>query len=207
MAFAVGLAVNDADHALLQTLLTTGRANLSARDTTAHGTDTLIMAELKTKLHGASSDEKSSFSGGRSGVELLAADGDGYAVFPRDDEFHRRTGKIRRRRRRERKTDSKGHCKGEGKEERRNRPDGGSGAGMCEGPDGTAACATKVKWFCGALASTAEKLSGRSKGRAEALLLSVFEEFDRRASECAAPLAPTPCRKQSSTLTVVSNLG
>lgn len=40
----------------------------------------------------------------------------------------------------------------------------------------------KVKWFCGALATTAEKLSGsgaRRKGGEEAFLLNVFEDFDR----------------------------
>lgn len=177
--FSVGLAVNDADSTLFQTLLTTGRADLSARDTTAHGTDASIMAALKAKLHGASSDGKSSASVGHSGMGLIAADRDGYAVFPRDDEFHRRTGKIRRGRRGERKAESKTGYKGEGKREGRNPPGGESGVGVREGPSGKAACAAKVKWFCGALASTAEKLSGRSKGRAEAFLLSVFEDFDR----------------------------
>lgn len=175
---SVGLAVNDADNALLQTILTTGRADLSARDTTAHGIDASIMAALKAKLQGASSDGKPAASGGRSGVGLLAADREGYAVFPRDDEFHRRTGKIRRRRRGEGRAASKGDSKGEGKRKGRNRPDGND-AGMRQDPDGLASCAAKVKWFCGALASTAKKLSGSSKGRAEAFLLSVFEDFDR----------------------------
>ena len=51
--------------------------------------------------------------------------------------------------------------------------------GMRESPDGMDVCVAKVKWFCGALASTADTLSGRSKGGAEAFLLSVFEDFDR----------------------------
>lgn len=49
-----------------------------------------------------------------------------------------------------------------------------------QGPDGLTAGAAKVKWFCGALAKTAERLSGRRRGgSAEAFLLSVFEDFDR----------------------------
>lgn len=176
---SVGLAVNDADNALLQTILTTGRADLSARDTTAHGIDASIMGALKAKLHGASSGGKPSAGGGRSGAGLLAADRDSYAVFPLDDEFHRRTGKIRRRRRGDRRAECKGDSKEEGKREGRNHPDGENDAGIRQDPDGLAACAAKVKWFCGALAITAKKLSGSSMGRAEAFLLSVFEDFDR----------------------------
>lgn len=44
-------------------------------------------------------------------------------------------------------------------------------------PDGINAGTAKVRWFCGALAKTADRLSGGSCP--EAFLLSVFEDFDR----------------------------
>lgn len=168
-----------ADEGLLQTLLTTGRANLSARDASTDR-DEPIFAGLKAKLRGAPLSSKPG---------KTIADGKGVSthphaeeksamhpiIFPVGGEFHRRTGELRRRRRC--RTTSTAGGVGEAKDGRHDQGRGCSDP--CRGPDGLTAGTAKVKWFCGALRKTAERLSRGGRGGAEAFLLSVFEDFDR----------------------------
>ena len=161
---------------LLQTLLTTGRADLCARDASS-GRDVAIFASLKDKLSRAPMDRKSTNiasddrhimnNPGQCAGETETTTTP--LVFPGGGEFHRRTGKIRRGRVR----------MGCGKAEAKGESTGGMDELPSQGPDGLTAGTAKVKWFCGALERTAERLSGRTGGGAEAFLLSVFEDFDR----------------------------
>lgn len=175
------LALADPEGNLLQTLLTTGRADLCARDAT-NGGDLAIFAALKGKLNRAPMQKKSTNT--TSGDRHIVNTSDQYAgegeptnplVFPGGGEFHRRTGKIRRcvSRRGRGKAEAKGETT-VGRDEQSKK-----GSDSRRGPDGLTAGTAKVKWFCGALERTAEKLSGRKGGGAEAFLLSVFEDFDR----------------------------
>lgn len=164
------LAAAGAGETLLQTLLTTGRADLRPRDA-SNGRDLALFSALKEKLNHAPMDRKSTnpdrCAGGSEPTNPL--------VFPGGGEFHRRTGKIRRcRSKTERgEAEAKGESKGSRDEQTKQCSD------PRKGPDGLTAGTAKVKWFCGALERTAEKLSGRTGGGAEAFLLSVFEDFDR----------------------------
>lgn len=175
---SLGVAV--ANGALLQTLLTTGRADLLARDA-SNGRDSAIFAALKDKLDRAPSGRKSTntASGDRRIKNAAQCADESEAtnplVFPVGGEFHRRTGKVRRcRSRRGRdKAEAKGGATGSRDEQLKRSSDSRGG------PDGLTAGTAKVKWFCGALERTAERLSGRKGGGAEAFLLSVFEDFDR----------------------------
>lgn len=179
-------AVNRTDNTLVQTLLTTGRASLSAKDASS-GPDRAVFAALRTEIRRASSNKANPTSTAcDSFSKREAADNDTATtppVFPRDGEFHRRTGKIRRQKIRSKRC--KAQAKGKEEEDGRGVYSGGGskeGSGWRQGPDGLTATTGKVEWFCGALAKTAERLSGRTRGGAEAFLLSVFEDFDRRAA-------------------------
>lgn len=163
------------DESLLQTLLTTGRANLCASDA-SNGRDLVIFAAIKDKLNRAPMDRKSTNIASDDHHILSTSDqcaGESETtsplVFPAGEEFHRRTGKIRRCRNRT----------GCGKAQAKIESTGSRDEQPSESPDGLTAGTAKVKWFCGALERTAERLSGRTGGGAEAFLLSVFEDFDR----------------------------
>ncbi|CAM9689933.1 unnamed protein product [Ectocarpus sp. 4 AP-2014] len=168
-----------ADHSLVHTLITTGRADLSARDASV-GRDTAMFADLKAKLRGETPDGRnipSKRCGGSHGNAPANGNTDmNPAIFPRDGEFHRRTGKLRCLR------SSKKECRADGKRDTTNGRDEqhARDSDPRQGPDGLTATTAKVQWFCGALAKTAEKLSMRRRGGAEAFLLSVFEDFDRK---------------------------
>ncbi|CAM9777410.1 unnamed protein product [Scytosiphon promiscuus] len=171
------------DGTLIQTLLTTGRAGLSARDASS-GPDRAVFSALRADLRRLSGGPRSPTHGAP--AKRKAADNDTItlltpSVFPIDGEFHRRTGKIRRPR--IRRETCVAQAKGQEEGVRDACEDGASKTGleMRQGPDGMTATAGKVKWFCGALAKTAERLSGRRRGGAEAFLLSVFEDFDSRS--------------------------
>lgn len=174
--------VSGEDGTLLYTLLTTGRADLRARDA-SNGRDIANFAALKDKLKGAApSDRRSTNTASDNHRVIKNADqcaGKNEAtnplVFPVGEEFHRRTGKIRRFK--SRRGWGKAEAKGETTAGRDEQPKQGSDSR--NGPDGLTAGKAKVKWFCGALERTAETLSGRKGGGAEAFLLSVFEDFDR----------------------------
>ena len=168
------------DETLLQTLLTTGRANLSTRDASSD-LDISIFAELKERLNRAPLHGKPSkaTTEGERGINAYPGAAENAAVhrmiFPCDGEFHRRTGEVRRRRgRREAPTSG---VKGEAKDGTGTQ--GQRWSDPRRGPDGLTASTAKVKWFCGALRKSAEKHSRGGRGRAEAFLLSVFEDFDR----------------------------
>ncbi|CAM9896306.1 unnamed protein product, partial [Hapterophycus canaliculatus] len=172
------------DSTLVQTLLTTGRASLSARDVSS-GPDRAAFEALRAELRRAPSTDGNpmSMTYDDSFNTRDAADNDTAttpAVFPRNGEFHRRTGK--RRQQRTRRKCYKAQGKGQAVDESDARRECASkqGSEALQGPDGLTATTGKVKWFCGALAKTAARLSGRTRGRAEAFLLSVFEDFDSR---------------------------
>lgn len=176
------------DGTLLQALLTTGRADLSARDASIHA-DRSIFVALKAKLNrelpsnsGQSSKYTTNNDYCQENAPRCAETNDAIipVVFPVDGEFHRRTGKIRRRRGgvKTSKADAKRQAKsGIDAQQQQEQQHEGLDAG--QGPDRLTVGTVKVKWFCGALAKTAERLSGRRRGSAEAFMLSVFEDFDR----------------------------
>lgn len=177
------LAVAKADDSLIQALLTTGRADLSARDASL-GADTASLHGLKTHLRRrvSSAAQQHAASANVSDKARTSADGTiNPAVFPKNEAFHRRTGRLRRGRQKGDTYERKREAKQNYRAGERARQDGGS----AKGPYGMTAGVAKVKWFCGALATTAEKLSGsgtRRKDREEAFLLNVFEDFDRWAT-------------------------
>lgn len=167
-----------ADHSLMHTLITTGRADLAARDASV-GPDKAVLAALKAKLRGETSDGRNITSktcrGSHGNAPANSNTDINPAIFPRDGGFHRRTGKLQclRSRRKE--------FRAEGKRDTTNGQNAqhARDSDPRQGPDGLTATTAKVQWFCGALAKTAEKLSMRRRGGAEAFLLSVFEDCDR----------------------------
>lgn len=172
------------DGTLMQTILSAGRADLGARDA-SNGRDLAVFAALEAKLNRAPMGRKSTnIACGDHRVKnpdqpaAESAPNNNPLVFPRGGEFHRRTAKRRRRRIRKAggKAEAKAESKG-GREDEDGQPEQGSDPRT--GPDGLTAGTAKVKWFCGALERTAERLSGRRGGGAEAFLLSVFEDYDR----------------------------
>eukprot|EP00903_Cladosiphon_okamuranus_P019482 g17915.t1 len=168
---------------LLQTLLTTGRADLCARDA-SNGRDLAIFSALKEKLNRAPMDRKwtsIAFDDHHLNNPDQCARGSkptNPLVFPGGGEFHRRTGKIRRYSSRAGRgeAEAKGGSMWSRDEQAKQVSD------PRKGPDGLTADTAKVKWFCGALGKTAERLSGRTGGGAEAFLLSVFEDLDRHGN-------------------------
>ncbi|CAM9962215.1 unnamed protein product [Ectocarpus fasciculatus] len=172
-------SVCGADNSLIETLTTTGRADLSARDASA-GPDKSIFAVLKAKLLSEPSDGRNIPSsktcrGSHGNAPANGSTDINPAIFPRDGEFHRRTGKLRCPRSRAKE------CRAEGKRDTTSGRDvqHARDSDPRQGPDGLTATTAKVQWFCGALAKAAEKLSMRGRGGAEAFLLSVCEDFDR----------------------------
>lgn len=177
-------AVGRSDDDILTTLLTTGRADLSARDT-SHTSDETIMENMKSFLrrgphatgshnddpgNSNNSDDNDDNNDGKTKISTSES-----KIFPPGQEFHRRSCALRGRTR-------QSWAEQEGDEGTTYHEDkvhilrGGKGSnGM------SASAAAKVEWFCAALAKTAERLSGAS-GRervARVFLLRVFEDFDR----------------------------
>lgn len=173
-ALSLSFSVCDADDTVLQAVFTTGRANLSTYDA-SHTDDTAALKILKAQLHNAlPQNEQSTKTSGasKSAARTVASEHNvsgNPAVFPPDQRFHRRTGNLYRRSKSSRKV----------QESHANFRCSRKGVPLYEGHAGLSVGTAKVEWFCGSLAKTAEKLSGRRRGGAEAFLLSVFEDFDR----------------------------